>query len=63
MSYNSVNSNNFNSTCRGYIKRALKECGDILTEDQKKEVLHGLYYAFDMMTMEDARNYDEKGYY
>lgn len=51
---NTVNSDNFNETCLGYVKRALQEC-KTLDEDQKSEVRSKLYYAFDMMTMEEAR--------
>lgn len=63
MNTNSVNPSNFNSTCRGYVKRTLKECGDHLTEEQKDIVLGKLYYAMDIMTMQDARDLDEKCYY
>lgn len=59
MSHNSVDSTTFNSTCKGYVKRALNEC-KTLTEDQKKEVLKKLYYAMDVMTMQDARELEEK---
>jgi len=53
---NKVNADNFNDTCQGYVKRALSDC-NTLTDEQKKEVMRNLYWAFDFMTMQDARNY------
>lgn len=50
--YNQVNENNFNETCKGYVIRALKI---IDKTDLTDKVLNGLRWAFDEMTMEDAR--------
>jgi len=56
LTMNKVNADNFNDTCQGYVKRALSDC-NTLTDEQKKEVMRNLYWAFDFMTMQDARNY------
>jgi len=60
---NEVNEYNFNETCKGYLKRALKNMHENdkdyknnLTEEQEKRLWNGLRWAFDDMTMEDARN-------
>lgn len=58
---NTVNPYNFNQTCRGYVKRALNEC-ETLTDEQKDEVQRKLYHSFDMMTMQDARDYEDGKY-
>lgn len=50
---NTVNSDNFNDTLKGYLIRALKEI-DACEEDRKK-LFSGLRWALSEMTMEDAR--------
>lgn len=55
---NTVNSNNFNETTKGYVIRACKIVD--LSEEEVKKILNGLRWAFDEMTMEDARNEYEK---
>ena len=59
LTLNTVNPDNFNETCVGYIRRAL-EASDTLTEEQMREVLRNLYWSFDYMTMEDARMYNKR---
>jgi len=60
---NEVDEFNFNETCKGYLKRAIKnmnndtsEGKDNLTKEQEKRLWSGLRWAFDEMTMEDARD-------
>lgn len=55
---NTVNPDNFNDTCRGYLIRALKEAG--ASEEERRKITKGLTVAFDLMTMEDARKEYEK---
>ena len=55
---NTVNPDNFNDTCRGYLIRALKEAG--ISEGERRKVFIGLKWALDLMTMEDARKEYEK---
>ena len=55
---NTVNPDNFNDTCRGYLIRALKEAG--ISEEERRKVFIGLMWAIDLMTMEDARKEYEK---
>lgn len=55
---NTVNLDNFNETCEGYIIRALREAN--LNKEEVRKVLNGLRWAFDEMTMEDARKEEEK---
>lgn len=50
---NTVNENNFNETCKGYVIRAFKEAN--LKQKEVDRILNGLGWAFDEMTMEDAR--------
>lgn len=50
---NTVNPDNFNETCRGYLVRACRIAG--LTEEEKEKIFNGLRWAFDEMTMEQAR--------
>ena len=60
---NSVNKDNFNETCKGYIIRACKianEDEDIFREVIIKKLMSGLRWSLDEMTMEDARNEYEK---
>lgn len=60
---NSVNENNFNETCKGYLIRACKianENGQIFNDELIKKLLSGFRWAFDEMTMEDARREYEK---
>ena len=56
---NTVNEDNFNETCKGYVYRALKTARDLegekLSLEQEKTVLRGLRWAFDEMTMSEAR--------
>lgn len=56
---NKVNEDNFNETCKGYVYRALKIArnleGEKLSLEQEKTVLRGLRWAFDEMTMSEAR--------
>lgn len=54
---NQVDSDNFNETCKGYLIRALKI---VEKTDLTKELLKGLRWSFDEMTMEDARREYEK---
>lgn len=60
--YNQVDEDNFNDTCKGYLKRAIRIMheGDEnyknnLTEEQERRLFTALGWAFDEMTMEDAR--------
>ena len=55
---NTVNENNFNETCKGYVIRAFKEAN--LNQKEVDRILNGLRWAFDEMTMEDARKEYEK---
>lgn len=64
---NKVNEGNFNNTCRGYLVRAIKimhendsNYNENLTGEQEQRLLSGLRWAFDEMTMEDAREEYEK---
>ena len=58
---NSVNKDNFNGTCKGYVTRAFKIAktleskGDKLTEEQEKTIMCALRWAFDEMTLSEAR--------
>ena len=59
---NQVSGDNFNETCKGYLKRAIMnmrdEDGDYdnnLTPEQEMRLWSGLRWAFDDMTMEQAR--------
>lgn len=60
---NDVDKDNFNDTCKGYLKRALKithendsEHKINFTPELEERLWSGLRWAFDEMTMEDARN-------
>lgn len=60
---NTVNENNFNETCNGYVVRACRianENGIIFDEDLIKKLMSGLRWAFDEMTMSEARKEYEK---
>lgn len=60
---NEVNEDNFNETCKGYLIRALRianENGQIFDDELVKKLLSGIRWAFDEMTMEDARKEYEK---
>ena len=56
---NTVNEDNFNETCKGYVYRALKIARDLsgekLSLEQEHTVLCGLRWAFDEMDFQDAR--------
>ena len=59
---NQVNGDNFNETCKGYLRRAIMNMrendGDYdnnLTPEQESRIWSGLRWAFDDMTMEQAR--------
>lgn len=60
---NQVDEFNFNATCKGYLKRAIKimhegdeNYKDNLTKEQEKRLFTALGWSFDEMTFEDARN-------
>jgi len=55
---NTVNPDNFNETCKGYLIRALKEAK--VSEEDRRRIFIGLKWAMDLMTMEDARKEYEK---
>ncbi len=55
---NTVNSDNFNDTLKGYLIRALKEAK--ATEEERRRIFMGLIWAIDLMTMEEARKEYEK---
>ena len=55
---NTINENNFNETCKGYIIRALK-IGNF-NQNEVNKILNDLRWAFDEMTFEDARKEYEK---
>lgn len=55
---NTVNPGNFNETCKGYVVRAMRDAG--CNALQRSKLLSGLRWAFDEMTMEDARRECEK---
>lgn len=55
---NTVNPDNFNETCKGYLIRALKEAK--VSEEDRRRIFIGLKWALDLMTMEDARKEYEK---
>lgn len=60
---NEVNEDNFNETCKGYVVRALRianENGKIFDDELIGKLFNGLRWAFDEMTMEDARKEYEK---
>jgi hypothetical protein len=59
---NYVDESNFNETCKGYLKRAIKimhendsEYEDNMTEEMEQRLFNGLRWAFDEMTFENAR--------
>jgi hypothetical protein len=59
---NSVNPDNFNETCKGYLKRAIKIMheNDIdfemnLTEELEKRLWNALRWSLSEMDMEEAR--------
>lgn len=55
---NTVNSENFNETMKGYVIRACR----IIEYDSKQldEILNGIRWSTDEMTMEDARREYER---
>lgn len=55
---NTVNPDNFNETCKGYMIRAFKEAD--LTQEEVKKILNGLRWALDELTMSEARKEYEK---
>lgn len=55
---NTVNPDNFNDTCKGYLIRALKESN--ATEEDRRRIFVGLKWAFDLLTMEEARKEYDK---
>lgn len=55
---NTVNPDNFNETCEGYVVRACRIAN--LSEKEVKKVLNGLKWAFDEITMSEARKECEK---
>ena len=55
---NTINPDNFNETCKGYIIRACKIAD--LTQEEVDKVLNGLRWSFDELTMSEARNEYEK---
>ena len=66
---NNVTADNFNETMNGYFKRAIKEMKEGLiekgyTQEQLEEIKKylnwGIEGAIDMMTMENAREYNNK---
>lgn len=60
---NTVDSNNFNETAKGYIIRAFKIANEdktIFDSNLVSKLMQGLGWAFDEMTMEDARAEYEK---
>ena len=60
---NKVNESNFNETCKGYVVRAIKIANEdkvIFNDVLIKKLMKGLRWAFDEMTMEDARREYEK---
>ncbi len=50
---NNVNADNFNSTMKGYLKRAFKIAK--MTDDEQRKVMQGVTWATSEMTMEEAR--------
>lgn len=64
---NIVNNDNFNETCKGYVKRAIKimhendsDNVDNMTEEMEKRLMNGLRWAFSEMTFDDAREENNK---
>lgn len=64
---NKINENNFNETCKGYLKRAIKimhendkKYKENLTPEMEERLFSGLRWAFDEMTFEDARKENNK---
>lgn len=60
---NKVNESNFNETCKGYVVRAIKIANEdkvIFDDELIKKLMNGIRWAFDEMTMEDARREYEK---
>lgn len=55
---NAVNVDNFNETAKGYIIRACRIAE--YDSEQVDKILKGLRWAFDEMTMEDARKEYER---
>ena len=55
---NTVNENNFNETCEGYIVRACRIAD--LSEEEVKKIFNGLRWALDELTMSEARKECEK---
>lgn len=61
---NTVNPENFNETCKGYLKKAIKiahendaDYTDNLTDELEKRLLNSLRWALDGMSMSEARKY------
>lgn len=59
---NQINEDNFNATCKGYVKRAIQimheadaDYKDNLTVEQEKRLRVALGWAFDELSMSDAR--------
>ncbi len=55
---NTVNPENFNDTMKGYLIRALREAGT--SAEDRRRIFGGLHWAFDSLTMEEARKEYEK---
>ena len=55
---NTVNSDNFNETMKGYVVKAMLELD--ACDDMVREVFKGLDWAIDLLTMEEARNVYDK---
>jgi len=64
---NDVSKDNFNETCKGYLKRAIKvmhendsDYNANMTDEMEKRLMNGLRWAFSEMTFDDARKENNK---
>lgn len=57
--YNLFNSTAFNNICMGYVKNALNDFEE-LSDDMKDRITSQVKYKFDILTAEQAENYNNE---
>lgn len=57
--YNLFNSTAFNNICMGYVKNALNDFEE-LSDDMKDRITSHVKYKFDILTAEQAENYNNE---
>lgn len=57
--YNLFNSTAFNNICMGYVKNALNDFEE-LSDDMKDRISSNVKYKFDILTAEQAENYNNE---